>query len=153
MKVKAVLLAAGLAASATCAHADPLKDAIDARRGYFDLVALNFGGVVAMAKGEAPYSPDEARVFTQNLVALANMSLAPALPEGSDNEAMFGETRALPAIWSNFNGFAAKAGDFQQAAAALDAAAGESLDALRAQVGQVGATCKGCHDDYRAKEF
>ena len=36
--------------------------------------------------------------------------------------------------------------------AALEPAAGAGQKELAAAVGKVGATCKSCHDDYRAKD-
>lgn len=70
-------------------------------------------------------------------------------PEGSD----FGETDALEKIWQDMDGFRAKAGDAEQAAAELVAATqsgdrGRIAQAYRA----VGESCKGCHEDYRRKK-
>jgi cytochrome c556 len=39
------------------------------------------------------------------------------------------------------------------ASAALASVAGEGLDALRSKIGDVGKSCKGCHDNFRAKDF
>ena len=94
--------------------------------------------------------PEETR---RNIDSLAKVDLTPVFPEGTDNDAMFGETRTLPKLWANFDGAKKKDDAFEQAAAALAAAAPNGLDALRPTVGALGGTCKGCHDEYRAKDF
>lgn len=70
-------------------------------------------------------------------------------PEGSGS----GDTAALPAIWSDWDGFEEVASDHVAAVEKLLAAA-ESGDAseLGAQLKATGATCGACHDDYRAKK-
>jgi len=44
-------------------------------------------------------------------------------------------------------------GAFVTASTTLAENAGGGLDALRANIGALGASCKGCHDTYRAKDF
>lgn len=69
-------------------------------------------------------------------------------PAGTGPET--GKTGAKPAIWENPKDFAAKvaawqsaAGKFHKAAASGDAAA------TKAAFGDLGKSCKSCHDDYR----
>lgn len=64
-----------------------------------------------------------------------------------------GETDALPAIWEKPDDFASKTRDFRRAAEAMNAAA-KSGDAatIKAAFGNLGKTCKACHDPYRAKD-
>ena len=162
--IRAALIAAvagGLGSAAYITSAGPAqaapteaqKQAVQARRGYFRMIAMNFGPLVAMAKGEAPYDKDKAALYGGNIGSLAKVDLTPVFPEGTDNDAMFGETRTLPKLWANFDVAKKKDDAFEQAAAALAAAAPNGLDALRPTVGALGGTCKGCHDEYRAKDF
>ncbi len=153
MSIRSLGIAAALVAAGAAGSAAAMDNAIEARRGYFDAIALNFGGVVAMARGAKPYSAEEAKIYTENLKALAGMNLTPFFPEGSDNAAKPGDTRALPAIWSDLAGVGKAADAFEEAVTALDAAASEDLASLRGAVGAVGETCKACHTKYRAKEF
>jgi len=44
-----------------------------------------------------------------------------------------------------------KADALKTATAALAPVAGNGLDALKGAMGDVGASCKGCHDDFRAE--
>nr|WP_295375329.1 cytochrome c [uncultured Sphingosinicella sp.] len=61
-----------------------------------------------------------------------------------------GKTEARAEIWQKPEDFAAKAQEFRQAAAAFNAAAaGSDLGAIRSAHGNLGKSCKGCHDLYR----
>lgn len=152
-KLLVMTLAAGIALTATASVAGPLEDAIDARRGYYQVVKFNAGPLFAMAKGNVDYDAEAASTYAANLAALAQMNTAAMWPAGSDNEAMAGKTRALPVIWSTFPAVLDKNKAFTDAAVALGAAAGNGLDALRPAVGALGQSCSGCHDTYRAKGF
>ena len=71
---------------------------------------------------------------------------------GSGQEAGM-RTRALPAIWSDATGFARANADFVRAAAVFDAAAQRGdLAGLVSARAALGATCKGCHEKYRASD-
>jgi len=64
-----------------------------------------------------------------------------------------GKTRAKPDIWQSADDFAAKLRGFQTAARALQlAAGGNNVAAMNARFADLGATCKACHDKYRAEE-
>lgn len=146
-------LTLGALGAAAPAAADPLEDAVQARRGYFRMLALNTGPLAAMAKAETPYEAEAAATYAGNLALLGQMDLGHLLPEGTDNGAMAGKTRALPVIWTDPEDAAAKHAAFTKASAALAEAAPNGLDALRGAMGALGQSCKGCHDTYRAKDF
>lgn len=148
--IAAIALAAVAAAPAS---ADTIDDTIEARRGFFKLLGLNFGGLVAMAKGDVDYDAAQATSLAANLKALASMDPVPLFPAGSDNVAKSGKTRSLPVIWTDFDGFAGAHGDWKTAVDGLAAAAGEGQQALQGAIGPVGQTCSACHDDYRARSF
>ena len=64
-----------------------------------------------------------------------------------------GKTEARAEIWQRPDDFGAKAGDFDQAAKAFQAAAqGEDVAAMRNAHANLGKTCKACHDLYRAED-
>lgn len=61
-----------------------------------------------------------------------------------------GKTGAKPEIWKNQKDFAAKLAGWQQASAALDAAAKSGNgSAIQGAFGDLGKSCKACHDTYR----
>ena len=61
-----------------------------------------------------------------------------------------GKTGAKPEIWKNQKDFAAKLAGWQQASAALDPAAKSGNgSAIQGAFGDLGKSCKACHDTYR----
>jgi cytochrome c556 len=97
-------------------------------------------------------SPDLAAV-RQNAAVIA--SLAPKVPgwfptgTGPD----VGKTGAKAEIWAKPDDFAAKGREFNQAAQAFQAAAnGNDLAAIRTAQGNLGKSCKACHDLYREED-
>jgi cytochrome c556 len=64
-----------------------------------------------------------------------------------------GKTEAKAEIWAKPQDFAAKMAAFQKASTAFHAAArAGNVDATKAAFGDVGKSCKACHDLYRAKK-
>ena len=155
--MKAVIIAgvsAGiLAGLALSAQADPLDDAIKARRGYYQVVKLNSGPLFGMLKGKVPYDAKKAQTSADNLVLLTKMTNGAMWPKGSGNDVKKGATRALPAIWSKYPDVVEKSKAWKKAVAELAAVAGNGLDVLKPKVAAMGATCSACHKAYRAKEF
>jgi cytochrome c556 len=157
MKASFTALCAGLSVAAALtgatAHADAGDDAVQARRGYFRMLGVEIGPLGAMAKGEIAYDAATAQANADDIAALAGYSVGDLFLEGTAQDDRVGDTRALPAIWTDKADFAARAQDFAAAAAALKAAAGQGREALGPAVGRIGQTCGACHDAYRAKEF
>jgi cytochrome c556 len=70
-------------------------------------------------------------------------------PPGSDK----GDTKALPAVWTDWKGFEDASHTLvTQATALADAgAAGKSPDDIKTAFAAMGKACGGCHNTYRAK--
>lgn len=151
MMAAGILSIAALAGAAMAQDKGPFAAQIEARHGLMVYRALNIGVLGAMAKGEAPYDAAAAQKAADNLAAAAHLDDSMLWPEGSDNGAHAG-TIALPAIWSDKAGFEAKYADFRAATKAMQAAAGQGLDALKAGMGSLGPTCGACHKAYRAPD-
>lgn len=142
----------GVAAFAVAQEKGPHDAAIKGRQAMFQTYNFNMGILGDMAKGKIDYNAEIAAQSAANLNAAASFGQAAMWPEGSDSETPGNaRTRALPAIWSNFPDVAEKGNALKTASEKLAAEAGNGLDALKGAIGDVGATCKGCHDDYRAK--
>lgn len=150
----AAAIAAPLTLTAVEATADGHSEKIaEARRAYFKLLGANMGPLGAMAKGDAEYNAETAQLHAGNLLALNGYNAAPHFAAGTSNADLPGKTRLLPKAFEDFDGMMSKYNDYTKAVEALQAAAGGGLDALRPAVGNLGGTCKACHDDYRAKDF
>ncbi len=120
------------------------------RQSWFTLLAMNFGPMGAMVKGEMPWDDAKMQAYANDLAAITQLDLVRGFAPGSEK----GTTRAKPDIWKNQDDFAAKFKDLQNAAAELkSAAAGGDRKQIAAQVGATGKTCKACHDEYKAKNY
>ncbi len=147
------LTIAGATTALTPALADDIDGAIKARQGYYQIVKHNAGALFGMAKGDIDYDATKAKAHASNLEALANMTTSSMWPQGSSKADRPGITRALPVIWSTFPAIKDKHKAFADASATLASSAGDGLDKLRANIGALGASCKGCHETYRSKDF
>ncbi len=145
------LLVAG--SHAAMAADGPHKKAIEARQAMFQLYSYHMGLLGGMAKGKIPYDAAIASEAAANLDAAANLGQSTLWPAGSDNSnAENGKTRALKEIWDTYPAIAEKSEQLKEATAVLAQNAGNGLDALKSSIGDAGAACKACHDDYRAKK-
>lgn len=125
------------------------KNVILFRKSIYQLVRANMGPLGAMAKGRMPYDD---KVIEKNATRMAQ--LAAMIPDymAADTSKFNDGSDAKAEIWQNMNDFNAKAEDLYVAARALQdlAAEGQTQDYKKA-IGRIGATCKACHDDYKAE--
>jgi len=135
------------ASTAVFAQAKP-EDQIKYRQAAMTVAARSSGALNAMAKGDVPFNKD---VAERHALVLANLSdlplLAGAYGPGTDKGA---QHKADAKVWSEPEKFKAAYDKFAVAAKALPAAAGDQKT-LQVALGDLGKTCKGCHDDYRMK--
>lgn len=130
---------------------DPNLDLIAARKGEMTLRSFFLGPLVGMAKGEVPYDAAKAAQLAANLKHLGGLEMGPAWAPGTDLSKYPEHTTALAEIWSNYPEIAEYGKEYTAAVDALASSAGEGLNQLRATIGDVGKSCKGCHDEYREK--
>lgn len=117
------------------------------RQSVMGAIGGHMGAIARIVRGEADLG-DQLMAHAEALNDLS-MMIPDAFQEASAEGV---ETRALPAIWSDSDGFAAKTEAFQTASADLVAAVESGdQDAIGAAFGPVGGSCKGCHDDYRGQ--
>lgn len=144
----ATILAISLTAGSAFAQ-DEYENQLKARKGQFNLLALNVGVLGGMARGNVDYDAALAQAAAENIVAIAAINQMPLWPEGSD-EMSIDDTRAKPEIWDNFSDFASKWAAVGTAAEGLPAAVGSGAEGIGPALGPLGGTCKDCHDTYRA---
>jgi cytochrome c556 len=142
--------AVAVAAAAGAAVADPAEDAVLARQGFFKLLGAEIGPLAAMAKGEAPYDAGKAAAHGADLAALAGYALPQLFIDGTSQDDLKGKTWAKPDIWLDKADFTAKFTALQTAVSANAGKLGGGRAELGAALGAIGATCKACHDAYRA---
>ncbi|PTW52014.1 MULTISPECIES: c-type cytochrome [Rhodovulum] len=147
-----ILLTAALAALPLAASAADVKDdVVEARQGYYSLLGANMGTLVSMVKGETDYDGAKAQTAADNMLTLTRYNVGHLYMPGTSNADMPGRTDALPKIWEDMAGVQEKGMAFVKAVENLNEVAGLDKGELAKGVQQVGGTCKGCHDTYRAK--
>ncbi len=148
--IAAFVLAASAAALATPAMAQFAKpeDAVKYRQSALSVMGTHFGRLGAMANGKAPF---DAKAAADSAAVVETLSKLPwaAFGEGTDK---VGNTKALPAVWKEPAKFKDASEKMIAAVAKLNAATkAGTLDSLKGAFGPAGGTCKGCHDDFKAK--
>ena len=142
-----VALALGAAAGAVFAQAKP-ETVVQQRQAVMKLQGKYFGPMAAMAQGKAPYNAD---IVKRNSAFLDNLSRMAW--DGFDASTKDVKSAALPSVYEQPD-------KFKQAAAALENEAHKLWEvsqrgdeaAVKAQIGAVGKTCGGCHNDFRQKQ-
>lgn len=148
--IAAFVLAASAAALSTPALAQFAKpeDAIKYRQSALTVMATHFGRLGAMVNGRVAF---DAKAAAENAAIVETMSKLPwaAFGEGTDKG---GNTKALPEVWKEQAKFKEASEKLMAEVVKLNAAAKVgTLDSLKGAFGNVGAACKGCHDNFRAK--
>lgn len=139
-----LVLAASLAVPAMAQFQKP-EDAVKYRKAAFSLMGTHFSRIGAMANGRVPF---DAQAAAENAALVETLSKLPysAFGPGTDK----GDTRALPAIWTEQAAFKQAAEKMQTEAVKLSAAARTgNLDTLKTSFGAAAQSCKACHDNYR----
>ena len=122
------------------------EDAIKYRKSAFFVMQQNFSRVAAMAQGKIPF---DAKVAAESAAIAESMSKLPWAGFGPGTEK--GDTEAKPEVWSDRAKFNEYADKMQTEMVKFNAAAKTgSLEAIKANLGAVGKTCKGCHDTFKS---
>ena len=144
-----------IAALATAAILSPLaaqaqfakpEDAIKYRQSAFAVMGAHFGRLGAMANGRVPF---DAKAAGDNASIVAMMAKLPGAAFGPGTDSG-GHTKAKADIWKDPAKFQAAYDKLLTESAKLPAASGD-LASLKTAFGATAATCKGCHDDFRAQ--
>lgn len=147
MKIKTSLIFAATAfALSACggATAEPKGHISEERTAAFKSMMPEFMSMGKMVKGEETYIVE---TFKANAAKFAESSKKPFEHFQSDPQ---GNGDALPAIWQDEAKFKVEEEKFHAAVAKLNQVAqGSNLETIKAAYGEVGASCKSCHDMYR----
>lgn len=148
LKLAAPLAALALGAmlsTQAAAQAKP-EDLVKQRKAALTLVAKYFGPIGGMVQGRIPF---DAKIAARNAGYMETLSAMPWDGFDASTES-FKDTRAKAELYKEKAKFDQMATDMQGAVAKLNVAAkGGDLNAVKAAFGDVGKTCKTCHDAYR----
>lgn len=151
MKAKLIvsLLAATLATAAT-AQVKP-EDAIKWRQSGYGFMAWNMARIKMNVEGQ--YNKDEVIKAANAIQAIANSGMGALYLPGTDKGTGWEPTRAKAEIWKEGEklGKAGMAFNKEANEMAKVAQTGD-VAAVKEQFGKLGGTCKGCHDDFKAKK-
>ncbi len=141
----AAAVCAAVAAPATAQFAKP-EQAIKYRQSSMALIGSHFGRMAPVAKKEAPF---DAAAIAKNVEVLNVLAALPWGAFGPGTEG--GESK--PDAWSDAKGFKQAEDDFLAAMGKLKTASDSGdFDAFRVAFGNVGKSCKSCHDAYRKEK-
>ena len=131
------------------ATAADVRAVMKARHDHYEEIGDAMKGMSDALKADAP---DVAAIQRHSaLIAGFGPQLLTWFPEGSGPEA--GKTRAKPEIWTDQETFRAAAQRFRQSSAAFDRTAkGGDVEAIRAALPDLQASCKNCHDRFRGPD-
>ena len=150
--MKTRLLAVSLAVSLgfaldAAAQAKP-ETLVKQRQAAMTLIAKYFGPLGGMAQGRVPYNQ---QVVQRNAASLDVLKDTPW--DGFHESTKGVKSAALPAVWEKqgevkqaIERFTGEVGKLAQVSKSGDEAA------VKAQIGAVGKSCGGCHDNFREKK-
>lgn len=141
---KLIFAISTLALGLSVASADPIKE----RETLMKANGAAMGAIGAYVKGEKPFDAADVLAQLTKLSEDAQKLNSPDLwPAGSD-----ADSEASPKIWEDAAGFQAALDKFEADTAAGVAAAPADVEALKAQVGAIGANCASCHQSFRVRK-
>ncbi|NKD54541.1 MULTISPECIES: c-type cytochrome [unclassified Haematospirillum] len=140
------LVTSCLLALPICAQAGE-KETIKYRENNMEIIGSHMNSIVAIIKEQVPHK-EHLATHASGLSAAAKMSSA-AFKEKTSG----GDTTAKDTIWSDSAKFDEAMQMMLTSTAKLEtAAASGDMSAVQAAVGDVGKSCKNCHDTFRNKK-
>jgi cytochrome c556 len=140
------LFAAGLVATVALATTAVVaqQDPIATRKDLMKANGRNAGVIVKMVKGEEAYDTAKVKAAFDQWDETAT-KFPSLFPDSSKN----GDTRALPAVWTERAKFEAAVAKFKKDVDDNRAKAMSGADGLKVALGVVGKNCGDCHEAFR----
>ncbi len=148
--IVSTLGAAALLAVAAIAEAQTnAAQTIGARQEAMKAQGAAMKTLTLMVRGETAWD-QEAAIKAAFVLSDSSKAIPVVFPQGTGFEA--GKTSALPVIWQQWTDFQDKAKSLTTESEKLTRLArANDVDGVKAQFPNVGKTCGGCHETYRAK--
>ena len=145
--IQALTLGAALLATTAAASFAGDADVVKYRQKNMEIMSAHMNSIAAIVKGDVT-NKDQLEAHAKGLSAAAVMA-----PGAFKTQAQTSESTAKPDVWADwakveagFESLRTKADALAVAAAAGDQAA------IGAAVGDIGKSCKSCHDNFRVKK-
>lgn len=147
----AILLVSAASSAAIAQQAPKPEQVIKWRQSVYQTIAWYNGRIKASVDGT--YNKDDVIRAANGIAAIANSGLGALYPAGTETGKGWRETSVKPELFTDgakageaARKFISEANELAKVANTGDAAA------VKVQFGKLGATCKGCHDDFRKKD-
>jgi len=129
------------------------EDQIKFRKAGYAFMSWNMGKIKAMTvDNPASYNREQVLASARAIAGIANSGMGALFSPASARNVGAQQTRVLPAFFEKPDEVRKVAVQFNQAANELVRVAERGdVNAIRAQFGNVGESCKACHDEFRAK--
>lgn len=138
-----------LSVAATASAQVKPEDQIKFRQAGYSFMSWNMGKIKANVEGE--FNAQQVQAAANAIAAIAGSGMGALYGPGTDKDIGDRKTRAKPELFQNMEDVGKLAMDFNAAAANLaQAAASGDKAAVQKAFGETGASCKACHDKYRA---
>ncbi|QDF95132.1 cytochrome C [Azoarcus sp. DD4] len=142
------ILALALATTAS-AQVKP-EDQIKYRKAGYSFMSWNMGKIKTNLDGS--YNKDQVAAAANAIAGIANSGMGALYGPGTEKDVGAQKTRVKPEFFSDKEGVTKVAIDFNKAANNLaKVAADGDAAAVKVAFGDLGKTCKACHDQYRAE--
>lgn len=144
-------LAGTLMQAGTALAEDPISEAIKHRQAGYSFMSWNMGKIKAqVVDGSVPFDAAQVAAAANVIAAIANSGMGALYPPGSAVGTGYNPTRLKPEFFDRLDEVGPIAQKFNMAANKLaEVAATGDKDAIKVAFGDVGKSCKGCHDEFR----
>lgn len=154
--MKALLMGAMAAAllATTAAHAQMKpEDMVEARKAGYHFMAWNMGKIKAQViDGKEPFDQAKVAAAANAIAAIANSGMGALYSPETTTEQLGKATRLKPEFFQNLDKAGQIGRDFTVAANQLASVAADGDRAtIKKAFGDVGGSCKSCHDNFRAE--
>ena len=143
-----------LVLAAACAAAVPLlasaqfarpDDAVRYRQGALNVMGAHFGRLGAMAQGKIAW---DAKAVADNIDVVETLHTLPFAAFGPETSKA--TSKARPEIWTDTAKFdKARENMYAKVANLVEVGKAGNEAAIKTAIGETGASCKACHDDFR----
>lgn len=153
MKAMMISALAGALLASTAAQAQlKPEEQVEIRQAGYQFMAWNMGKIKAQViDGKDPYDQAKVAAAANAIAAIANSGMGALYSPDTTSAQLGKQTRLKPEFFDNLEEAGRIGGEFVKNANQLaSVAAGNDQAAIKKAFGDVGGSCKSCHDKFRA---
>ena len=153
MKAMMISALAGALLASTAAQAQlKPEEQVEIRQAGYQFMARNMGKIKAQViDGKEPYDQAKVAAAANAIAAIANSGMGALYSPDTTSAQLGKQTRLKPEFFDNLEEAGRIGGEFVKNANQLaSVAAGNDQAAIKKAFGDVGGSCKSCHDKVRA---